>query len=137
MCSCMRALACLWGSGSVRLVNFPDGTDESSRCRCFPRVLERKSLLISFFCFLEWCWIRADLLSGSCMRPLPFLSATSSTFHALKFPFAAFLASTSTDSFPATFVCPGTQCMVSLSMSCFSSAALVICKNMSVRVCPE
>ena len=29
MHNCIRALACLQGSGSVKLVNFPDGTNVS------------------------------------------------------------------------------------------------------------
>ena len=123
--SCMRALACLRGRGSVKLVNFPYGADESSCCRHLPQVLERRSFLISDFCFLVWCCMRVDLLSGSCLGPLPFLSAASSTFQALMSPSAVFLASASTDSFPATFACPGTQCTISLSMSCLSSASLM------------
>ena len=90
MCSCMRALACLQGRGSVKSVNFPDGANESSHCRCLPQVLERRSFLISNFCFLVWCCMMVDLLSGSCLGPLPFLSAAGSTFKVLMSPSATF-----------------------------------------------
>ena len=131
--SWISTLACLLGRLFTRVVNLLDGMVGSSRWRRFPRSVEVKSALILALSLVLKDCISAALLYGRTAGVLRFLSDVGSCSTGLESPLAAFLASWSTDSFPAMLAWPGTQWMARWGRSCLSSMLLSESVNMSVR----
>ena len=103
---------CRRGRESTRAANLSDGRVGSMQRKQAARLLDAKSLSISFLILLLLACLSAALLSGSRIGLAglrPFLSSRGRSLAGLVAPSAALFASTSTASLPAICVWPGTR----------------------------